>query len=179
MNLSGRLVAGTIIVLCVAMAVLLSTARGALRRDLERELGASLEREARVIAAALPADSQAARDAVHRLGREYRHRITLIDPTGRVVADGPESRPLRRATVTLSSTALMTNRLALTSDDGTFVFDGLPAGTYGVSVYRAGYMRTDYGARRPGGEGRHPWRNARRQCRHAAAVAGRRRADRD
>lgn len=72
---------------------------------------------------------------------------------GRAVADGPESRPLRRATVTLSSTALMTNRLALTSDDGTFVFDGLPAGTYGISVYRSGYMRTDYGARRPGGSG--------------------------
>jgi two-component system phosphate regulon sensor histidine kinase PhoR len=93
MNLSGRLVAGTIFVLCVAMAVLLWTSKGALRRDLERDLAAALEREARVIAAALPADSQAARDAVHRLGRENGHRITLIDPTGRVVAesDAPDA----------------------------------------------------------------------------------------
>ena len=73
--------------------------------------------------------------------------------TGRVVDDGPDSRPLRRATLTLSSTALMTNRLALTSEEGTFVFDGLPAGTYGLSVFRPGYMRTEYGARRPGGSG--------------------------
>ncbi|HWA41174.1 MAG TPA: histidine kinase dimerization/phospho-acceptor domain-containing protein, partial [Gemmatimonadales bacterium] len=87
MNLAGRLVSGTILVLVVTMAVLMWIAEGALRRDLERDLTAGLEREARVIAAALPADSLGARAAVHRFSRENGHRITLIDSTGRVVAE--------------------------------------------------------------------------------------------
>ena len=73
--------------------------------------------------------------------------------SGRVTDDSPEGRPLRRAAVSLSSTALMTSRRATTRDDGSFAFDGLPPGAYGLSVYRSGYMRTDYGARRPGGSG--------------------------
>jgi protocatechuate 3,4-dioxygenase beta subunit len=73
--------------------------------------------------------------------------------SGRVTDDTPEGRPLRRAAVTLSSTALMTSRRATTRDDGSYVFDGLPPGAYGLSVFRSGYMRTEHGARRPGGSG--------------------------
>lgn len=87
MNLPGRLVFGTILVLLATMAVVVWIAKGALRRDLERDLAAGLEREARVISAALPEDSLAARAAVHRFSRENGHRITLIDSTGRVVAE--------------------------------------------------------------------------------------------
>ena len=87
MNLSGRLVSGTILVLLATIAVLVWVAEGTLRRDLERDMTAGLEREARVIAAALPADSLAARAAVHRFSRENGHRITLIDSAGRVVAE--------------------------------------------------------------------------------------------
>ena len=87
MNLSGRLVSGTILVLLATVAVLVWVAEGTLRRDLERDMTAGLEREARVIAAALPADSLAARAAVHRFSRENGHRITLIDTAGRVVAE--------------------------------------------------------------------------------------------
>ena len=73
--------------------------------------------------------------------------------SGRVTDDSAEGRPLRRAAVTLTSNALMTARRATTRDDGSFVFDGLPPGGYGLSVYRSGYMRTEHGARRPGGSG--------------------------
>ena len=73
--------------------------------------------------------------------------------SGRITDDSPDARPLRRAAVTLSSTALMTSRRATTRDDGSYMFDGLPPGAYGLSVYRSGYMRTEHGARRPGGTG--------------------------
>ncbi|MEO6067090.1 MAG: ATP-binding protein [Gemmatimonadales bacterium] len=87
MNLPGRLVSGTILVLVLTMAVLIWTSEGTLRHDLERDLASGLEREARVIAAALPSDLVGQRTAVHRFSRESGHRITLIDPHGRVVAE--------------------------------------------------------------------------------------------
>lgn len=87
MSLLGRLVAGTILVLLTAMALLLWISEGTLRHDLEHDLATALEREARVIAAALPADSLAARAAVHRFSREDGRRITLINTHGRVVAE--------------------------------------------------------------------------------------------
>ena len=87
MNLPGRLVSGTIFTLVAAMAILLWTSEGTLRRDLEHDLANALEREARLIAAALPADSLGARAAIHRYSREDGYRITLIDPAGRVVAE--------------------------------------------------------------------------------------------
>ena len=87
MKLAGRLVTGTLFVLLATMAVLVWLSERALRRDLERDLASALEREARVIAAALPADSLARRSAVHRFSSENGHRITLIDSTGRVVAE--------------------------------------------------------------------------------------------
>lgn len=87
MNLGGRLVSGTLFVLVVTMVVLIWTSEGTLRRDLEHDLAAALEREARLVAAALPDDSLGQRAAVHRLSREDGHRITIIDTSGRVVAE--------------------------------------------------------------------------------------------
>ena len=87
MTLLGRLVSGTILVLILAIGVLVWAAEGTLRRDLEHDLAASLEREARLIATALPTDSADARAAVHRFSRENGHRITLIDTLGRVLAE--------------------------------------------------------------------------------------------
>ncbi|HTK56467.1 MAG TPA: HAMP domain-containing protein, partial [Gemmatimonadales bacterium] len=87
MSLLGRLVSGTIVVLVLAIGVLVWAAEGTLRRDLERDLASSLEREARLISSALPTDSLGARAAVHRFSQENGHRITLIDTTGRVLAE--------------------------------------------------------------------------------------------
>lgn len=87
MSLFGRLVSGTVLVLILAIGTLVWAAEGSLRRDLERDLTAGLEREARLVAAALPADTAGARAAVHRFSRENGHRITLIDTRGRVLAE--------------------------------------------------------------------------------------------
>lgn len=93
MNLPGRLVLGTILVLVAAMAVLVWASEVSLRRDLEQDLAIALEREARVIAIALPSDSMGQRAAVHRFSLENGHRITLIDVHGRVIAesDAPDA----------------------------------------------------------------------------------------
>ena len=87
MTLAGRLVSGTMLVLMATMAVLVWTSEGTLRRDLEEDLAGALEREARVIVAALPAESTEQRAAVHRFSRVNGHRITLIDAHGRVLAE--------------------------------------------------------------------------------------------
>lgn len=73
--------------------------------------------------------------------------------SGVVQEDSESKRPLRRATVRLSGDQLFTARQTPTRDDGTFTFDGLPAGQYTLSAYRASYMEAQFGARRPGGSG--------------------------
>lgn len=87
MRFAGRLIAGSILVLVVAMLVLILAADRALRADLEGELRVTLEREARLVADALPDDPDGWQAVVVRLARATEHRITLIDSTGRVVAE--------------------------------------------------------------------------------------------
>ncbi|MDQ2669999.1 MAG: hypothetical protein M3Y31_05145, partial [Gemmatimonadota bacterium] len=87
MTFARRLVAGTILVVAVAMGVLVLAAERQLRRDLEADLARGLEREARLVRQVLPADSSAWAAAVRRLAAENESRITLLDPSGRVVAD--------------------------------------------------------------------------------------------
>ena len=73
--------------------------------------------------------------------------------TGRVVnADG--SKPLRQAQVSLSSTALSEPRSVSTTTAGAFEFKELPAGRYTVTASRSGFLRLQYGQRRPGEPGR-------------------------
>ena len=87
MTFAKRLVLGSILILVLTVAVLLWVAERSLRRDLEGEIAHTLENEARLIRAALPADSAAWPAAVHQLGRQVNHRITLVDRSGRVRAD--------------------------------------------------------------------------------------------
>jgi PAS domain S-box-containing protein len=86
-NFGKRLVAGTLLVLTLTVAVLVWAAERSLRRDLEGDVARALENEAGLIREALPADSLAWGDAVHRLARQNSHRITLVDSSGRVRAD--------------------------------------------------------------------------------------------
>lgn len=74
--------------------------------------------------------------------------------SGLVVSDEDQPKPVRRAIVTVSGTPLASSRTALTDDDGRFVFDGLPAGSYTVTAARATFVTSAYGARRPGRPGR-------------------------
>ena len=67
MTFAKRLVAGTLLVLILAMTVLVWSAERSLRRDMEGDIARGLESEAGLIREALPADSLGWTDAVHRL----------------------------------------------------------------------------------------------------------------
>jgi two-component system phosphate regulon sensor histidine kinase PhoR len=82
-----RLVLGSVLILVLAVSVLLWVAERSLRQDLEGDIGQNLEREARLVREALPADSAAWQTAVQQLAAQTGHRITLIDRDGWVRAD--------------------------------------------------------------------------------------------
>jgi two-component system phosphate regulon sensor histidine kinase PhoR len=69
------------------VAVLLWAAERSLRHDLVGDIERSLESEALLIREALPADSLAWSEAVHRLAGQNHRRITLVDRRGVVRAD--------------------------------------------------------------------------------------------
>src|ERR1051326_8040261 len=72
---------------------------------------------------------------------------------GRVVAVD-SGRPLRRVQINLSSPDFSEARSMSTTAQGTFEFKDLPAGRYNLSAVRSGYIRLQYGQRRPGEPGR-------------------------
>ena len=74
---------------------------------------------------------------------------------GRVVA-GDTGRPLRRARVSVSGIGLGASgqKAVSTGLDGTFVVKELIPGRYRITVTRGGYLRIEYGQRRPNEQGR-------------------------
>jgi two-component system phosphate regulon sensor histidine kinase PhoR len=82
-----RLVAGTLLVLILAVAVLLLAAERSLRRDLVGDIARSLESEAGLIREALSPDSTTWGESVRRLAAQNNRRITIVDQSGRVLAD--------------------------------------------------------------------------------------------
>jgi uncharacterized protein (DUF2141 family) len=79
-------------------------------------------------------------------------------PTGTGVMMGTVTmagtgQPVEGVRVTLSGTELRSSRSALTNDDGQFVFDKLPAGTYTVRGTRTGHISGTYGQKQPGKPG--------------------------
>jgi PAS domain S-box-containing protein len=82
-----RLVLGSILILVVTVGILFWVAERSLRRDLEADIARRLESEARLVREALPPDSTEWPAAVRRLASQVRHRITLIDRDGIVLAD--------------------------------------------------------------------------------------------
>lgn len=72
---------------------------------------------------------------------------------GKVVsAEG--TRPLRRVQISISSAELTEARTVSTNLQGLFEFKELPAGRYTVTATRSGYLRQQYGQRRPAEPGR-------------------------
>jgi uncharacterized protein (DUF2141 family) len=69
-----------------------------------------------------------------------------------VTSDEPQARPLRRARVMLRGTDPIGNAV-ITNDDGTFAFEGLPAGRYAVSAAKDGHLTVNFGAPWQGGQG--------------------------
>jgi len=77
---SSLLVAGTTLALGLAAGRIL-------RDGLEAEVAAGLEREARLVAALVPADTAHWPGVARTLGALLGHRVTLVDPDGRVRGD--------------------------------------------------------------------------------------------
>jgi hypothetical protein len=71
--------------------------------------------------------------------------------SGTVVTDDADSRPIRRAAVTLSAPGDARRQwMTSTDDNGRFAFGALPAGNYTLSSSKPGYVRSYYGAKRAG-----------------------------
>ena len=87
MRVAARLLLGTVGILLFAVIVMVWSSRTALRRHLELQLQADIEQEARLIQAALPEDPAAWDRLVGRWAALRTHRVTLIDSTGRALAD--------------------------------------------------------------------------------------------
>jgi two-component system phosphate regulon sensor histidine kinase PhoR len=77
--------AAAIVVLVAAVTVI--GVRAGLRRALETQFTAELERQTRLVAAAIPPGTPNPNEVAHRLGSLLGRRLTLVDTTGRVVAD--------------------------------------------------------------------------------------------
>ena len=94
------------------------------------------------------------------VGRAQQSRDSTLQPTpvrtgtaalsGRIVTDDASARPVRRATVLLSSGGLSVPQSVVTNDDGTFVFQALPAGAYALQAQKTAYVPAIYGAKRQG-----------------------------
>jgi hypothetical protein len=70
------------------------------------------------------------------------------------VVSSDAGRPVRRATVRMSSmSAPIPPRQATTDDEGRFVFEGVSAGRVTLVVSKPGYLESLYGQRRPGSGG--------------------------
>ena len=90
MTFAGRLVLGTLLIIVVTIIVLVWSAEAALRRELEGDIRASLEREARLALHALPTDSLAWQATAEQMALTTGLRITIIDSGGRVRAESAE-----------------------------------------------------------------------------------------
>lgn len=87
MSFTGRVVLGTFVVVLLAVSVLVWSTVRSFRGDLREKIEQSVERQATLVREAIPEDPLAWQAAVRRLGLEHNLRITLIDRTGRVLAE--------------------------------------------------------------------------------------------
>ena len=87
-------------------------------------------------------------------------RDAVLPPTtgtaivsGVVVNDEEPAQPVRRAIVVLAGDGLRPSRGAITDDAGRFVFSELPRGQFTITVSRASFITSMYGAKRAGRPG--------------------------
>jgi signal transduction histidine kinase len=86
-TLAGRVFVSTSLLLAATVGGLIVATDRLLRRNLESEIATGLEHEARLVATLLPGDSSSWADVARTLGGLVGHRVTLIDPKGRVRGD--------------------------------------------------------------------------------------------
>ena len=87
MRLATRLFASIALLVTAAVVGSIVAADLLLRRHLEADIAADLEREARLVAALLPADSAGWPEFAGVAGGRLQRRVTLIDRSGRVRGD--------------------------------------------------------------------------------------------
>ena len=92
MKLATRLFLSMSLLVAAAVAGSIIAADAVLRRDLEAETAATLEAEARLLAASLPTDSTRWPEVGRSAGAQLGRRVTLIDETGRVRGDAAFDR---------------------------------------------------------------------------------------
>ncbi len=85
MRFAGRLVAGTVAVLFLTVAVLVWTAGRTLRRNLEGGMAHTLENEARVLATAAAGADGDFTEALRRFEEGSSHRVAVLDQAGVVL----------------------------------------------------------------------------------------------
>ena len=143
--------------------------------DLRMRRGAPViaGRSARAVACR---DRRQRRQAHPRATRVRSRRPPAGTIAGVVVSDDAQPRPLRRARVTVNGPTLQVPRTAITGDDGTFAFGGLPAGRYTLAARRrTATSPMTHGAARPARPGTpRGARAGETQARHAAPAARRR-----
>ncbi len=93
MRLATRLFLASGLLVLATVAGLVSATDGFLRTGLETEVAAGLEREARLVAVLVTADTAVWPEDAARLGRLIGRRVTLIDADGRVRGDTEFDRP--------------------------------------------------------------------------------------
>jgi len=97
---AGRLVAGTVAVLFLTVAVLVWTAGRTLKRNLEQGMAHTLENEARVLATAAAGADGDFTEALRRFQESSSHRVAVLDEAGVVLvtldsANSPRGENLR------------------------------------------------------------------------------------
>lgn len=91
--------------------------------------------------------------AVWSAGSQAEQQTASGEISGTVVTMTSPAAPLARVIVTLSGDVLKPSRSMITDDRGGFVFENLPSGTFTVTARRSPYVKTTFGAKRPGRPG--------------------------
>jgi two-component system phosphate regulon sensor histidine kinase PhoR len=145
MRFATRLFLSTSLLVAATVLGLTLAADRILRRGLTDETAAALEREARLVAVQVPADSLTWAETAITLGRLIGHRVTLIDSSGRVRGDtdfpadalpqleNHASRPEVRAA--LASGVGRSSRLSASNNERQLYF-AIRAGPAGLTVVR-------------------------------------------
>jgi len=145
MRFATRLFVSTSLLVATTVLGLTLVSGRIMRRGLENEAAAALEREARLVAVQVPADSLTWPETAITLGRLIGHRVTLIDLSGRVRGDtefpadalrGLENHASRaEVRAALDSGVGRSARLSASNNERQLYF-AIRAGPTGIAVVR-------------------------------------------
>src|SRR5947208_4739313 len=106
-----------------------------------------------LVAAAQQTTTQIAKPDAQAAPRDSAKEKGTASIKGKVIA-ADTGKAMRRVQISLSSPDISESRSMSTTAQGVFEFKDLPAGRYTISATRPGFLRVQYGQRRPGEPGR-------------------------